>query len=314
MGYRYGFNGKENDNEVKGEGEQQDYGFRIYDPRIAKFLSVDPITAKYPELTPYQFASNNPIFGIDLDGLEIFPGSGYLVDKLSQGATQLGLPRTAGFISSYGHSLFVDPIYSSHQFTKTAAQGDGFGVAQQLDPTGILSLPSIYQTTKSAAQGNAYAQGEVLGMLPGLYGGIKTAAAVKSAKAAPEVKTSGQVEAAHGSNGAAKPGGTVVEDRWANFDFEENKTVYHKGNLTGGKVSPERTLSTGMDRASVDAIRGGTLYEFKIPLSKFNEWISKGWAEPLKDYDHQTGVVNEEIRFGSKVANELNNYMVKDKK
>ncbi|RFS18676.1 hypothetical protein DVR12_26895 [Chitinophaga silvatica] len=69
-GYRYGFNGKENDNEVKGEGNQQDYGMRMYDPRIGKFLSVDPITKKYPELTPYQFASNTPIQAIDLYGLE----------------------------------------------------------------------------------------------------------------------------------------------------------------------------------------------------------------------------------------------------
>ncbi|MFB6455600.1 RHS repeat-associated core domain-containing protein [Chitinophaga sp. Hz27] len=69
-GYRYGFNGKENDNEMKGEGNQQDYGMRIYDPRLGRFLSVDPITAQYPELTPYQFASNRPIDGIDQDGLE----------------------------------------------------------------------------------------------------------------------------------------------------------------------------------------------------------------------------------------------------
>jgi RHS repeat-associated protein len=68
--YRYGFNGKENDNEVKGEGDQQDYGMRIYDTRLGRFLSVDPITKEYPELTPYQFASNSPIFGIDEDGLE----------------------------------------------------------------------------------------------------------------------------------------------------------------------------------------------------------------------------------------------------
>jgi len=68
--YSYGFNGKENDNEVKGEGNQQGYGMRIYDPRVGKFLSVDPITPKYPELTPYQFASNTPIANIDLDGLE----------------------------------------------------------------------------------------------------------------------------------------------------------------------------------------------------------------------------------------------------
>jgi RHS repeat-associated protein len=70
--YRYGFNRKENDNEVKGEGNQLDYGMRIYDPRVARFLSVDPISKSYPMLTPYQFASNTPIQAIDLDGLEAF--------------------------------------------------------------------------------------------------------------------------------------------------------------------------------------------------------------------------------------------------
>ena len=68
--YRYGFNGKENDNEVKGVGNQQDYGMRIYDPRLGKFLSVDPLMPEYPFLTPYQFSSNSPIANIDIDGLE----------------------------------------------------------------------------------------------------------------------------------------------------------------------------------------------------------------------------------------------------
>ncbi len=68
--YRYGFNGKENDDEVKGEGNEQDYGMRIYDTRLGRFLSVDPMYRKYPELTPYQFAGNTPIQAIDVDGLE----------------------------------------------------------------------------------------------------------------------------------------------------------------------------------------------------------------------------------------------------
>jgi RHS repeat-associated protein len=74
--YRYGFNGKEKSNEINGEGVDYDYdyGFRIYDSRIGKFLSVDPLTKKYPELTPYQFASNTPIQAVDLDGLEAFNG------------------------------------------------------------------------------------------------------------------------------------------------------------------------------------------------------------------------------------------------
>ncbi|GAB2700602.1 hypothetical protein GCM10027037_26820 [Mucilaginibacter koreensis] len=72
--YRYGFNGKENDNDAgKGLGNEQDYGMRIYDPRVGRFLSVDPLMPKYPELTPYQFASNRPIDGVDLEGLEWAP-------------------------------------------------------------------------------------------------------------------------------------------------------------------------------------------------------------------------------------------------
>ena len=43
---------------------------RVYDPRVGRFLSVDPITKQYPELTPYQFASNTPIWAIDIDGAE----------------------------------------------------------------------------------------------------------------------------------------------------------------------------------------------------------------------------------------------------
>jgi len=68
--YRYGFNGKENDDEVKGKGAQYDYGFRIYDARIGKFLSVDPLTSSFPWYTPYQFAGNTPIQAIDLEGAE----------------------------------------------------------------------------------------------------------------------------------------------------------------------------------------------------------------------------------------------------
>ena len=39
---------------------------------MTRFLSVDPLGRKFPELTPYQFAGNTPIQAIDLDGLEPF--------------------------------------------------------------------------------------------------------------------------------------------------------------------------------------------------------------------------------------------------
>ena len=73
-GYRFGFNGKEMDNDMSGgnTGVFYDYGFRIYDARLARFMSVDPLTKSYPHYTPYQFAGNKPINSIDLDGLEEF--------------------------------------------------------------------------------------------------------------------------------------------------------------------------------------------------------------------------------------------------
>jgi len=68
-GYRYGFNGKENDNEVKGNGNSVAFEARIYDPRLGRFLSIDPFAPKYPMLSPYCFAANSPIRLVDVLGL-----------------------------------------------------------------------------------------------------------------------------------------------------------------------------------------------------------------------------------------------------
>jgi RHS repeat-associated protein len=71
--YRYGFNGQEKDNEVKGVGNSLDFKFRVYDSRLGRFMSVDPLTASYPWNSTYAFAENRVIDGIDLEGREFFP-------------------------------------------------------------------------------------------------------------------------------------------------------------------------------------------------------------------------------------------------
>lgn len=64
--YKYGFNGKEKDNEVKGMGNSLDFGARIYDPRIGRWLSIDAVRA--PWQSPYAFVSNSPTNQLDPDG------------------------------------------------------------------------------------------------------------------------------------------------------------------------------------------------------------------------------------------------------
>jgi len=68
--YRFGFNGQEVDDEVKGEGNSLAFTYRVYDPRLGKFLSVDPLAPSYSWNSPYAFAENDVIRAIDLEGLE----------------------------------------------------------------------------------------------------------------------------------------------------------------------------------------------------------------------------------------------------
>jgi len=69
---RFGFNGQEKTDEISGVGNSYDFEFRMYNPRLGKFLSIDPLFRKYPGNSPYAFAENRVIEGIDLEGLEFY--------------------------------------------------------------------------------------------------------------------------------------------------------------------------------------------------------------------------------------------------
>ncbi|MBN8574209.1 MAG: hypothetical protein J0M05_09885 [Candidatus Kapabacteria bacterium] len=62
--YRYGYNGKEKDDEIKGEANSLDYSARIYDPRVG---STDSKERDMPEWNPYCLSISNPIYFIDTD-------------------------------------------------------------------------------------------------------------------------------------------------------------------------------------------------------------------------------------------------------
>jgi RHS repeat-associated protein len=70
-GYRYGFNGMDKDNEINVNGGSYDFGARIYDSRLGRWLSLDPLMRGYPKLSPYNFVDNSPLNSIDGDGRDI---------------------------------------------------------------------------------------------------------------------------------------------------------------------------------------------------------------------------------------------------
>jgi RHS repeat-associated protein len=75
--YDFGFNGKEKLDEIHGNsGDEYDFGARIYDARLGRFLSLDPRERDYAWQTPYAYYKNSPISQLDLDGRGGNPNDG----------------------------------------------------------------------------------------------------------------------------------------------------------------------------------------------------------------------------------------------
>ncbi len=66
--YRFSFNGKEKVDEVSGKENTVDMGDRWLDTRLGRTPKPDAKASKYPALSPYSYAANNPIFFVDPDG------------------------------------------------------------------------------------------------------------------------------------------------------------------------------------------------------------------------------------------------------
>ncbi len=82
-GYRYGYQGSEKDDETKGNGNSYTTEFRQLDPRLGRWLSVDPLSFKFPWQSTYIAFDNNPISLVDRLGSETEggPGDGYTKNK-----------------------------------------------------------------------------------------------------------------------------------------------------------------------------------------------------------------------------------------
>jgi len=150
--YGFGFNGKLRDDEVKGTGNSYDFGARIYDSRVGRWHSIDPLQAKYVPLTPYNFSANNPILFKDIDGKEFVPSNTLTIDQKKQiTATEILLIEQSDIFSSlYLQLSSAKEIYNI---------GLPLNPSQQMmEPTGTFTSvdnnPVYYFFTGKAFEGN----------------------------------------------------------------------------------------------------------------------------------------------------------------
>ncbi|WP_168732857.1 RHS repeat domain-containing protein [Flavobacterium supellecticarium] len=87
--YRYGFNGMEKDDELKGEGNSITTEFRQYDPRIGRWLTPDPKASLMPFQSPYNAFDNRPTITVDPRGDCPSCFSGMLAGIITEFVTQV---------------------------------------------------------------------------------------------------------------------------------------------------------------------------------------------------------------------------------
>jgi RHS repeat-associated protein len=120
-GYRYGFQGQEKDDEIKGEGNSLNYTFRMHDPRAGRFFAVDPLTKKYPHYTPYSFSGNKVISSVELEGLEDYFYTLKWDENTGESALTL-VKEVPDIIPSFMSSLYINSHYVGDYLTPEKAK------------------------------------------------------------------------------------------------------------------------------------------------------------------------------------------------
>ena len=133
-GYRYGFNGKENDKDIS-EGDL-DFGARVYDSRLGRWLSVDPLGGKFGWQSPYCGLDNNPINIIDPKGKSGEP----TLDKANKTVT---VKSNIVFYGADGSAALATKAAANIQSQWNAANGkttiDGVEYSVKFEVTGTYN-------------------------------------------------------------------------------------------------------------------------------------------------------------------------------
>ncbi|HTA81479.1 MAG TPA: RHS repeat-associated core domain-containing protein [Bacteroidia bacterium] len=194
--YKFGFNGRLKLNEIYGTSNMYDFTARLYDPRIAKWLTLDPKASKYPNYSPYSYGLDNPIVTNDKDGKDPLTDALVEVGRWAtsrQVISSLDLKGTVGNVVNFSAGM-ANVLFSAIP-TQKDAQNAAIHAAQNIFTTATTlikgdvpeiktpedminavlqfnpglkdaadAIKMVSSVAKEAFAGDAYAQGQIVGL------------------------------------------------------------------------------------------------------------------------------------------------------
>jgi len=137
------------------------YGFRMYDAAIGRFPSVDPIADQFAFVSPFNYAENEPIGGIDLHGLQRVGVNGMLTEIIVNGTFPHNSSRAAAAYRKQGLHADANKIMELHRNGMSLSSG----ISNQINNGGFPSIAGGISFPKGAGGGSADWQNGIGGNL-----------------------------------------------------------------------------------------------------------------------------------------------------
>ena len=171
---KYLYNGKE----LQEETNYYDYGWRQYDPAIGRFTTQDRFAEKYYSMSPYQYAANNPINYVDVNGDSIWFTQQYNDEGTLTGVT---MHVTGKVINVSGKEVDLDAAtseiaaYLEKTFKGKMSDGVSFSTSVELSAVesmdGVGKSDHVFALADMIPKGNADGTSDYVGGAANRQGG-----------------------------------------------------------------------------------------------------------------------------------------------
>jgi len=307
---KYRFGGKELQNKEFSDGsgiEWYAYGMREQDPQLGRFFRIDPVSEKFYFLTPFQYASNDPIKNLDIDGLEGISYEYFLPLIINTAKDQNSASaKVLGAVSGVGQALgsTIQGLFDMvrHPINTIVGIGKLSTIQGQLEVG--QNLDQLYDETATQFRNGTsfdrwFIGGEIAGHVGLAFIGTKGLNAFL--EAGKSVWTLSQFERGFAIEkilGANLPRSFPVIDRFANGIATSIKSIDLGAKSYNGGNGLLNTLKGYLNK--LDNFSGGTLEGVQIKGTDISSKVLQVAIEPGKASVEQWEQISQAFEYGKR--------------